>query len=258
MPRKEAYDALEHKIMALRENSRTGDERKTLDEVFDRDTIMGIYKLMTDGYIDTIEYPVSTGKEGNVFAATDSEGKMVALKIYRTSNATFNRIARYIEGDKRFRGIAGSRRKVIMAWATKEFRNLQRYKDAGIKVPTPIRFHRNMLVMEYIGTKKGPAPLIKDVALEDPEKEYLTLLKYMRLAYQEAELVHADLSEYNILYHRKRPVIIDVGQAVLTEHTNAKDFLYRDIDNINRFFRSLDVNIKDREEVFQEITGERK
>jgi len=255
MPRGEAYEALEHKIMALRQNSRTGDERQTMDEVFDKDTMLGIYKLMTDGVVDTIEYPVSTGKEGNVFAAKDAKGKLVALKIYRTSNATFNRIARYIEGDKRFRGIAGSRRKVIMAWAMKEFRNLQRLEDAGVKVPSPIRFHRNMVVMKYIGTKQGPAPLLRDVQLEDATAVYEKILEYMRLAYQKAGLVHADLSEYNILYYRRQPVIIDVGQAVLTDHVNAKDFLYRDIDNVNRFFRSRDVNIKDREEVFELVTG---
>jgi RIO kinase 1 len=255
MPEKEAYAQLEHKIMALRENSRTGDERKTLDEVFDRDTILGIYKLMTDGVVDTIEYPVSTGKEGNVFAAKDPDGKLVALKVYRTSNATFNRISRYIEGDKRFRGIAGSKRKIIMAWASKEFRNLQRLKDAGVNVPTPIRFHRNMVVMKYIGTKNGPAPTLRNVALDDPQAVYETVIESMRLAYQEAELVHADLSEYNILYYRKKPVIIDVGQAVLTEHVNAKEFLRRDIENVNRYFRSLEADIMDKEKVFQTVTG---
>ncbi|MBI0582922.1 MAG: serine protein kinase RIO [Methanomassiliicoccus sp.] len=254
MVQKDAFEALEHKIMALRENSRTGDERKTMDEVFDRDTLLGIYKLMTDGYLDTIQYPVSTGKEGNVFAVADDEGKLFALKIYRTSNASFNRIAKYIEGDKRFRGIAGSRRKVIFAWANKEFRNLQRLVDAGVRVPSPIRYQRNMLMMEYIGNKRGPAPLLRNVVLDDPGKVYETIVKYMRLAYQEAGLVHADLSEYNILYYRKRPVIIDVGQAVLVDHVNSKDFLLRDIENINRYFRGLEVDVMDRDELLLAIT----
>jgi RIO kinase 1 len=254
LPREEAYDALEHRVMALRQNSRTGDERQTMSEVFDKDTMLGIYKLMKEGIIDTVEYPVSTGKEGNVFAARDSKGKMVALKIYRTSNATFNRISAYIEGDKRFRGLAGSKRKIIMAWAMKEYRNLQRMHDAGVSVPKPIRFHRNMLVMRYIGTQKAPAPLLKDVALDNAEEVYEFLLEQMRLMYQEAGLVHADLSEYNILYYRRQAIIIDVGQATLVEHINAKDFLYRDIDNINRFFRSRDVKVKDREDIFKEIT----
>ena len=254
MPRDEAYDALEHKVMALRQNSRTGDERQTMSEVFDDDTILGIYKLMKAGVIDTLEYPVSTGKEGNVFAARDPKGKMVALKIYRTSNATFNRIASYIQGDKRFRGLSGSKRKIIMAWASKEFRNLQRMYKAGVNVPEPLRFHRNMVVMRYIGTQKAPAPLLKDVVVDDPDEVYEDLLEQMRLTYQEAGLVHADLSEYNILYYRRKAFIIDVGQAVLVDHANAKDFLYRDIDNVNRFFRSRGVDIKDREDIFKDIT----
>ena len=91
--------------------------------------------------------------------------------------------------------------------------------------------------------------------MDDPEAVYKTVVDYMRRAYQGAELVHADLSEYNILYYRKRPVIIDVGQSVLTDHQNAKDFLRRDIENVNRYFRSLEVNIMDQEEVFLTVTG---
>ncbi|NLI74154.1 MAG: serine protein kinase RIO [Euryarchaeota archaeon] len=254
MPRDEAYDKLEHKLMALRQTSRTGDERQTMSEVFDKGTILSIYKLMKDGIIDTLEHPISTGKEGNVFAARDPQGKMIALKIYRVSNATFNRISRYIEGDKRFRGLSGSRRKIIMAWASKEFRNLQRMYDAGINVPKPLRFHRNMVVMEYIGTEDSAAPLIKDVVLEDPDRIYEDLLRQMKLMYKEAGLVHADLSEYNILYSQQNAVIIDVGQAVLIEHLNTKDFLYRDIDNINRFFRSRGVEVKNRDDIFKNIT----
>ncbi len=162
-------------------------------------------------------------------------------------------ISRYIEGDKRFKGLSGNKRKIIFAWASKEFRNLQRLKSAGVRVPKPIRNHRNMLLMEYIGSKKGPAPIIKNAEIDDPMKTYEQIIKYMSYAYQKAELVHADLSEYNILYHRKRPVIIDCGQAVLIEHMNAKEFLHRDINNINRYFRSLDVKIRTGEDIFHEV-----
>ena len=258
MVEKYAYEVLEHKIMALRENSRTGDERKTIDEVFDKETLLSIYKLMTDGYIDTIEYPISTGKEGNVFAAKDAQGKLVALKIYRTSNATFNRISQYIAGDKRFKGISGNKRKIIQTWAIKEFRNLKRYRSAGVAVPAPIRFQRNMLVMQYLGTKNGPAPLIRNVVLEDPEKEYGVLIGYMRLAYQKAEIVHGDLSEYNILWYRRKPYIIDVGQAVLIDHPNSKDMLLRDIENLNRYFRNLGVDIMNTDDVMETVTGAKK
>lgn len=258
MPDKDIYDVLEHRIGALQGTSRTGDERKVLDEVFDRETLLAIYKMMTDGYVETVEFPISTGKEGNVFMATTPEGKPIALKIYRTATSTFKRISQYIEGDPRFKGITGSRRKVIYAWASKEFRNLQRFESAGVRVPSPFRFYKNLLAMEYIGTKRRPAPLLKDVPLDDPSKLYSTVVKYMDLGYNKAQLVHGDLSEYNILLYRKRPVIIDVGQSMVTDHPNALEFLKRDIYNVNRYFQMLGVDITPNQEIFQSITGETK
>jgi RIO kinase 1 len=91
MVQKDAFEALEHRIMALRENSRTGDERKTLDEVFDRDTILGIYKLMTDG-TRHIQYPISTARR-EWFAR--GRGGMLYASDLRTSHAPSTGIARY-------------------------------------------------------------------------------------------------------------------------------------------------------------------
>ena len=67
---------------------------------------------------------------------TAPEGGFVALKIFRTSNATFKNIARYIEGDPRFVGLSGNTRKLIYAWTTKEFKNLCRMEKAGVRVPS--------------------------------------------------------------------------------------------------------------------------
>ncbi len=255
MPDKDIYDLLEHKIAALQGSSRTGDERKVLGEVFDRETLLAIYKLMTDGYIETVEFPISTGKEGNVFMALTPEDKPVALKIYRTATSTFKRISKYIEGDPRFKGITGSRRKIVYAWAIKEFRNLQRFQEAGVRVPAPIRFNKNVLVMEYIGTRRRPAPLLRDVTLDDPVKTYETIIRYMDKGYNKAELVHGDLSEFNILIYLKKPVIIDCGQSMLIDHPNAVEFLKRDILNINRYFQSLGVDTIPDEEIFNRIAG---
>jgi len=257
MPRSDqALHSLERTIQKIKSKDYgtvEDQDRKTLDEVFDKPALLTIYKLMTDGYIDTIDFPISTGKEANVFRVTSPEGKRYALKIYRTSNATFKRIARYIEGDTRFRGIQGSTRKIVQAWATKEYKNLQRLTDAKVRVPAPIKFHNNMLLMEYIGTEEMPAPMLRNVLLEDPGAVYKLILKYMRLAYRKAELVHADLSEYNVLW-QDGPVIIDVGQATMLDHPNAMEFLKRDVENINRYFRSLDVKVLSTEDALTKIT----
>ena len=252
---------LEHQVESLRlrrsENAQD-DARKVLDEVFDRRTMMAIYKFMKSGVIDTVDFPISTGKEGNVFRVTDPEGDLIAMKIYRVSNSTFHNIAKYIEGDPRFKGLQGSHRKIVFAWSAKEFKNLCRMTEAGVRVPEPVRFHRNILFMEYIGTEEEPAPSLKNSYLENPDEIYKTILKYMKIMYQKAELVHGDLSEYNILMENGKPVIIDVGQAMLIDHVNSLDFLKRDITNINRYFKSLDIKIKTDAEVLKFIQGAKK
>ncbi|MCL1810968.1 MAG: serine protein kinase RIO [Methanomassiliicoccaceae archaeon] len=214
---------------------------------------MTIYDLMKGGFIDTVGYPISTGKEGNVFFATDEDGEPLALKIFRTSTSTFKNVARYIEGDPRFKGVAGNRWKLIYTWTNKEFRNLQRYSEAGLPVPEPITFDKNCLLMEYIGDENGPAPQLKDVALEDPTDMYDEVLSFIIDGWKDAHLVHGDLSEYNVLVWEGQPILIDCGQAMTNDFFNAKDLLIRDITNVNRFFRNRGADVIEQEKILDEI-----
>ncbi len=127
-----------------------------------------------------------------------------------------------------------------------------------MRVPEALDFHQNILLMEYLGDAEMPAPQIRNVQLEHPEVVYREILKFMRRAYQKAHLVHADLSEYNILWFEEKPWIIDCGQAMVVDHPNHMDFLRRDVVNINRYFRSLDVKIKSEEEILRLIVGVKK
>jgi RIO kinase 1 len=74
----------------------------------------------------------------------------------------------------------------------------------------------------------------------------------IELGYTEAKLVHADLSEYNILWD-DGPVIIDVSQAVVKEHDHAAKYLYRDIQNVSFYFRKLGVETADPKEITRYI-----
>jgi len=239
-------------VDALKTN-KTGDERKTDGEVFDRKTLMTIYDLMKGGFIDSVRYPISTGKEGNVFFALDEDGEPLALKIFRTSTSTFKNVARYIEGDPRFKGVAGNRWKLIYAWANKEFRNLQRYAEAGLPVPEPITYDKNCLLMEYIGDENGPAPQLKDVTLSEPTDMYDEVLSFIIDGWKDAHLVHGDLSEYNVLVWEGQPILIDCGQAMTNDFFNAKDLLKRDIANVNRFFRNRGAEIIEPDKIMDEI-----
>jgi len=178
-----------------------------------------------------------------VFYAEDGDGDPLALKIFRTSTSTFKHFSKYIEGDPRFRGLTGNRRKMIYAWANKEYRNLQRYYEAGIPVPEPVAFSKNCLVMEYIGDERGPAPQIRNAAFEDADDVYDEAISFIIDGWQDAHLVHGDMSEYNILLWDDQPILIDCGQAMTSDHFNAKELLRRDIENINRFFKGRGADI---------------
>ncbi len=160
----------EREIDDWRMRRKDANDRKVVDEVFDRQNLMRLYKLISDGVIDRLDFPIATGKEGNVFRATTRDGKLVAVKIYRTTNASFKDMAKYVQGDPRFKGITTNRRKLILAWAAKEFGNLERLTEAGVRVPRPIAHYQNIIVMEYIGDEVEPARELRNVRIENPEE----------------------------------------------------------------------------------------
>jgi RIO kinase 1 len=209
--------------------------------VFDHAALLTIASLIGDGVISTLDYPVSTGKEANVFHGTDASGRAKALKIYRIATATFRNIALYIEGDPRFRRVKRGTKPTIFAWAQKEYKNLVRMGDAGVRVPDPERVLDNVLVMEYIGDESRPAPTLREVALEDPGAVYEDVVANLK-AIRKSGLVHADLSEYNFLWWQDRVVVIDVGQAVPLDHPHADEWFRRDVTNVARFFKKLGVD----------------
>ncbi len=223
-------------------------QRDAFGDVFDDATLMALYELAKKGYIDALGGSVSTGKEANIFHAVSKKDELteVAVKIYMISTANFNAMKDYILGDPRFVGIKQSRKEIIFAWAKKEFKNLKRAEDAGVRVPKPYITKRNILLMEFIGKDGVPMPQLKDVKMthEDAEHIFNRTVEYMGLLYSKAELIHADLSEYNILVdmNKMEPVIIDMGQSVTRDHFNADVYLQRDVTNIARFFKKINIS----------------
>src|SRR6266852_3398588 len=171
---------LERQVDALRSKEKDSLTRKTYDQVFDHAALLTIASLIGDGVISTLDYPVSTGKEANVFHGTDASGRAKALKIYRIATATFRNIALYIEGDPRFKRVKRGTKPTIFAWAQKEYKNLVRMGDAGVRVPDPERVLDNVLVMEYIGDESQPAPSLREVVLEDAHSVFNDVVANMR------------------------------------------------------------------------------
>ncbi|MGC9152240.1 MAG: serine protein kinase RIO [Vulcanisaeta sp.] len=225
------------------------DQLKTVDDVFNQYTIDALRELMNRHIVDEVYGPVAQGKEAKVIWAKAPDGNDIALKIFYTTTAQFIKGRyKYLLGDPRFAGIKISNtRKLIEYWCKKEFSNLSDAYNAGVRVPRPIAFNKNILVMEFVnydGYSGIPAPLIKDSPPEDPERAYLTIIKYIERAFILGEIIHADLSEFNIVNTGNELVIIDWGSAVKTSHPNAVEFLMRDIENINRYFgKELNVDV---------------
>ena len=254
---------LEHRLRIVEKRDKMlikdfSSERAVMEEVFDRSTLMTIYNFLNKRTIDEIYGVVKAGKEARIYWGKDPDKKELAIKIYLTTSAEFKKgMLPYIEGDPRFAHVRRDTRSLVYAWAQKEFKNLQRAHEAGVKVPQPIAVDKNVLIMEFIGKNGVSAPLMREVPLRDPKRVYRQLLTYLRRLHRKGRLVHADLSEYNIMIWKNKPVIFDVSQAVPIEHPMADQFLRRDLENLYRYFKKLDVDMLSVEEMYKRVTSGR-
>ncbi|MCI0504236.1 serine protein kinase RIO [Candidatus Micrarchaeota archaeon] len=218
----------------LKEDYQLKERFKTESEVFDREALLDLSKLLKKQILQTVDYPVSTGKEANVFRASTPDGKYVAVKIYKNETAPFFRKMDYLEGDPRFERIKHNDRDIVRAFARKEFKNLEICERAGIHSPKPYFLINRVLVMSFLGEGDLPYPTMNMVGPLHGEKDLDSILDDVRKMYRKG-LVHADLSEYNIMMGDV-PYLIDFGQGVVTRHPHAMRFLERDVGIILKFF----------------------
>ncbi len=211
---------------------------KIESEVFDKRSLLLLWKLIKKGIIQSVDYPVSTGKEANIFRATTPSGGFVAIKIYRIETATFFRKSGYLEADPRFEGIKHDERAIATAFARKEYKNLQICQNAGVHAPKPYYQISNIVVMEFLGVEELPYPTM-DLAGPRGESDLDIILDDIRKMYR-AGLVHADISEYNVM-QGEVPYLIDFGQGVVLAHPNAEKFLERDVEVILKYFKKYGI-----------------
>jgi len=226
---------------------------KVFENVFDNHSLRNLFKLSSQGYFEALKSPISVGKEANVFTANRKDGSNVIVKIYRLETCNFNRMYDYIKADPRFIGLKHQRRKIIFAWTQREFRNLLKARELNVRVPKPLAFLDNILVLETIGGDK-PAPQLKDSmpSSEKGKKEMFNeIVEYMRNLYK-GQLVHADLSGFNILNHDGNPVFIDFSQSTVLENSEAERYLERDVKNICTLFRKYGLKAEE-EDVLKRI-----
>ncbi len=264
MVEKDIEEIIDRKLSIRKDEERIKDKDlfEVVEEVFDRRTVLAVIELCRRKCLKRLKGVVSAGKEARVYWAKGPNNEDLAVKIYLTVTAEFRKsIWKYIKGDPRYEWIGKlPRHKLMVVWCRKEFSNLKRLYKAGVKVPKPVCWYQNILVMEFVGREGVRAPLLKELyeagsLTEDfAEKLFWKIVDQIKRMYWRAGLVHADLSEYNIMVWNDEPYIIDVSQAVRLDHPNAQGFLYRDIYNIVRFFREdVGLDIPSPDEIYKDV-----
>lgn len=264
LPKEEGQKAMDRADRRLSRRERESrllvkrsEDYEVFDNVFDVPTLMTINDMRDDGIIEHVRGSLAAGKESKVYIAVAPDGSLRILKIYLTVSAEFKKRMQYIVGDPRFSDIKRGSRSLIAAWARKEFKNMQAARAAGVRVPSPIAVKKNVLVMEFIGDSEGnSAPqLVESQVTSD---DYRQVIEQMSTLYQKARLVHADLSEYNIFKTDHGIMLFDFGSAVDIQHPNSKQFLVRDVVNVNRFFEKRGIEVLDAAQAVEKIRGDKK
>ena len=164
------------------------------------------------------------------------------VKVFKTTLNEFKTRDKYIREDFRFKERYSKQnpRKIIHLWAEKEMHNLNRMNKVGIPCPHVVLLKKHLLVMSLIGKDGQGAPMLKEVKFNTQDEDDMKLLQSayrqtldtMHKLYKECNLIHADLSEFNILWHENKCYFIDVSQSVEPTHPHGLEFLYRDCVNI--------------------------
>ncbi len=132
-----------------------------------------------------------------------------------------------------------------MWWESHEWATLQRLDNAGVTVPPPVERVEHGYRMAFIGDGDRAAPRLSDVDLDlgTARRVWRELQREIRLIL-DAELVHGDLSAFNVLWWHERPVIIDFSQSVdAVVHPAARDLLRRDVERTAGYFRRQGVAV---------------
>ena len=235
------------------------EDYRVIDDVFNVPTLKVINEMISRNVFSYLKGPLASGKESKVYLAFDNNRQnFLSVKIYLTVSAEFRKRLQYIVGDPRFSCSKRGSRSLISIWAKKEFKNLRTAYDNGVNVPAPLKVCQNVLVMEFIGDDISgiPCPVLVN-SNSITSNDYKEIITQMSNLYQKAQLVHADLSEYNIFKCPKgRIILFDFGSSVNIKQPNSRQFLRRDIANINTFFRKRGVKVLGLESAIHKITGE--
>ena len=220
------------------------------------------YKLKMDGYdclalnalikadiIEAFGSKLGVGKEADVYDVLLSNSKeRAAVKIHRIGKTSFHNVRRY-------RNYIEDRRHISWLYisrlsASKEFEALKILHKGGLPVPRPIFHNRHIIVMSFMNGK-----LLANINyLKTPNKVLNKILDFIYLAFKNFNIIHSDLSEFNIMIlNEQKLLIFDFPQWISADHPQYLFYLKRDIFNILNFFRRKFNIIIDKKEIFDKF-----
>ncbi len=172
------------------------------------------------------------GKESDIYYAVDFEDKEVMLKINRTGRASFQKIKRKRDFLKdKFQYSIFSMAEIA---SKREYKILSDLQNENLPIPKLIGYNRHIIVMDII----DGIELVNAQYLKKPIKTLEKIIEFNKILYQKHQIIHADLTEFNILYDEEKDkiAIIDFPQAVSTDHPNALYLLRRDLTHLLDYF----------------------
>ena len=205
---------------------------------------LALTTLTRKGTISALGTLIGEGKESVVYDALGLGP--VAIKFHRVGQRSFSsaRLNReYMPEEGHCPWLIASKKS-----AEREYLALTTLHPA-VNVPLPIAQNRHTVVMSLVSGQN-----LNRCRLAAPDEVLDEILDNIRKAYR-AGIIHADLSEYNILMEDTRCVIIDWPQWIETSHRNARAIIERDIDNILAYFQRKYRLVRDREDVIRCVTG---
>ena len=204
---------------------------------------LALASLTRKGTISALGTQLGEGKESVVYEALGLGP--VAIKFHRVGGRSFNsaRLNReYMPDDGHCPWLIASKLS-----AEREYAALTALHP-NVSVPLPIAQNRHTVVMALINGAN-----LNRCRLDAPAEVLDEILANVRTAYR-AGVIHADLSEYNILVEDGRCVLIDWPQWVETGHPNAGAIIERDITNILTYFKRKYQLKYDREDAMLCVT----
>ncbi len=205
--------------------------------------IASLHGLLRRGLIDGIGDRIGLGKESLVYLATKG-GESLAVKFHRIGITSFRHIVRVRSYGPRFGELWWGARSIVSA--EREYRALETMWKLGTSVPRVFGREYNAVVTSYI---EG-IDLYKAKDLKDPQAVLEGIVETARKAYQEAGIVHGDLSPYNVIVSSEgeKPYVIDWPQWIKSGEDNAIEILERDLGYIAEFFRKrFGLEVEERE-----------